>query len=50
MKNIMKQVRVVGGIHGGVVFFSIGDWFALLGGVPDHNSVYVKLFNQELSR
>lgn len=50
MKNIEKQFRVVGGIHGGVVFFSIGDWFALLGGVPDRNSIYVKLFDQEISK
>lgn len=50
MKNIVKQFRVVGGIHGGVVFFSIGDWFALLGGVPDRNSIYVKLFDQEISK
>ncbi len=50
MKNIEKQFRVVGGIHDGVVFFSIGDWFALLGGVPDRNSIYVKLFDQEISK
>lgn len=50
MKNIAKKFRVVGGTHGSVVFLSIGEWFALLGGVPDRNSVYVKLFDQVISK
>lgn len=52
MGKIMKQLKVVGGIdyQNRTVFFAIGDWFALLGGTPDRNSVYVKVGDQVVSR
>lgn len=52
MKNILRQAKVVGGIdyQNGTVFLFIGEWFALLGGTPERNSVYVKVGNQVVSR
>ena len=52
LRKLMSQLRMVGGIdqYSGTLFFSIGDWFQVLGGVPDRHSVYVRLFGQEIRK
>ena len=52
MKNLLRQFHMVGGVDfgSGTLFFAIGDWFHILGGIPDRNSIYVRLFGQEIHK
>lgn len=45
----MSTFKTVGGIHGGRVFFAVGNWFKFLGGAPGPKDYYVEIFGQVIS-